>query len=89
MSSNLKPVGKHILINAVDEEIKTESGLLLSAKDADELRYKKAVVAVPGTDVTVVKTGDMVYFDKRAGYTMLVDGAKYTMIKEGDLVLVL
>ena len=29
----MKPIGKYILIKQVKEEVKTDSGLLLSAKD--------------------------------------------------------
>ena len=40
----MKPIGKYIIINTIDEEIKTESGILLSASDVDEFRYKKGKV---------------------------------------------
>lgn len=85
----MRPIGKYILVKNIDEEIKTESGLLLSANDASELRYKKAEIVVPGTDVSVVKSGDVVYYDKRAGYTMLLDGEHLSVVRESDLVLVL
>ena len=84
----MTPIGKYILVKNIDEEIKTESGLLLSANDASELRYKKAEIVEPGTDVAVVKKGDIVYYDKRAGYTMLLDGAHLSVVRESDLVLV-
>ena len=40
----MKPIGKNIIITPVEEEIKTNSGLLLSAEDMNQLRYKKALV---------------------------------------------
>jgi co-chaperonin GroES (HSP10) len=85
----MRPIGKYIAVSPIDEEIKTDSGLLLSASDVAEMRYKKAQVIAPGTDVTVIKAGDMIYFDKRAGFTMVIDGEKLTVITEKDVVVVL
>ena len=57
----MKPVGKYIVIKTIEEEIKTSSGLLLSATDVDEFRYRKGSVIKPGTDVSVVKPEDIIY----------------------------
>ena len=48
----MQPIGKYIVISNIEEEVKTDTGLLLSARDADEFRYKKAKVVASGTDVT-------------------------------------
>jgi len=37
----MKPVGKYIVIKTIEEEIKTKSGLLLSATDVKSLDIKK------------------------------------------------
>ena len=37
----MKPIGKNLIIIEIEEEIKTDSGLLLSAEDTKDLRYKK------------------------------------------------
>lgn len=84
----MKPIGKYILISQVKEEIKTDSGLLLSAKDAQDIRYKKGVVVVPGTDVKRIMKDDTIYYDSRAGYTMVIKGEQYTVITENDVVVV-
>lgn len=85
----MKPIGKHIVIESVAEEIKTDSGLLLTGADANELRYKKGVVVKPGTEVDVIKEGDEIYFDKRAGFTMIIEDRHLTVILERDVVIVL
>jgi co-chaperonin GroES (HSP10) len=84
----MKPIGKHILINSINEEVETASGLLLSAEEANQMRYKKGFVVEPGSDVTVIKKSDTIYYDSRAGYTMLIDSEAYTIITEGDVVVV-
>ena len=84
----MKPIGKYILISQIKEEIKTDSGLLLSAKDAQDIRYKKGVVVVPGTDVKRIMKDDTIYYDSRAGYTMVIKGEHNTVITENDVVVV-
>ena len=83
------PIGKNILIQQVQEEVQTKSGLLLSAEDNNQLRYKKGLVVKSGTEVGTIKEGDQIYYDKNAGHTMLVNDEKYTLIQERDVVIIL
>jgi len=85
----MKPIGLNIVIKTIEEEIKTSSGLLLSSEDANQLRYKKGRVVKPGSDVTVISEGDEIYYDKRAGYTMLINEEAYTIISQNNVVVVL
>lgn len=85
----MTPIGKYIVINAVvEEDVKTNSGLLLSGEDAKGFRYHKGVVVKPGTDVSVIKEGDTIYYDKGHGFTMLIADKPYTVIMERDVVVV-
>ena len=85
----MKPIGKYIVIKRINEELKTESGLLLSAQDASEFRYRKGEVIKQGTDVSVINSGDLIYYDKGAGHQMLIEDNPYTIIQERDVVVVL
>ncbi len=85
----MKPLNKYIAVDIIEEEITTDSGLILSDKDKDSLRYRKAVVIEPGTEVTTLSKGDTIYYDSRSGYTMLIDNVKCTIISERDVVVVL
>ena len=53
------------------------------------MRYKKAVVIKPGTDVVVINEHQEIYYDSRAGYKMVIHGNQYTVISESDVVVVL
>jgi co-chaperonin GroES (HSP10) len=86
--SNIKPIGKYILINQIKEAIKTESGILLTADDSADIRYKKGTVVASGTDVSVISSDDTIFYDSRAGYTMIIKGEQYTVISERDVVVV-
>ena len=85
----MKAIGKNIVIKTVEEEIKTSSGLILSGEDSNQMRYKKAIVAVAGTDVSAICTGDYIYYDKSNSYTMVINDEQYTIINERDVVVVL
>jgi len=85
----MKAVNKYIIIEKIAEEIKTDSGLLLSGEDANEFRYNKGKVVGPGTNVDTVKEGDVIYYDKSSGHTMVIQDKKYTIILERDVVVVL
>lgn len=85
----MKPIGKYIVIKEVKEEMKTNSGLLLSNEDASKMRYKRGRVIAPGTDVTVIAAEDEIYYDKGSGYTMIINDDPCTIILERDVVIVL
>ena len=85
----MKAIGKNIVIKTVEEEIKTASGLILSGEDTNQMRYKKAVVVTPGTDVNSIEVGNEIYYDKSNSFTMVINEEQYTIIQERDVVVVL
>jgi co-chaperonin GroES (HSP10) len=84
----MQPIGKYIVINKIEEEVKTESGILLSAEDVASMRYQKGKVVKPGTLVDTIKSDDTIYYDKAAGHSMLINDTTYTVISERDVVVV-
>ena len=85
----MKPIGKYIVVKDIQESVKTESGLILSGEDTNQLRYKRAEVIAPGTDVSVIDEGDELYYDKAHSFTMLIEDVQYTIIQERDVVVVI
>ena len=85
----MKAINKYIVITQIKEEYKTKSGLLLSNEDVSSMRYHKAIVVNPGTNVNTVKKDDVIYFDKAAGHTMLINDQTFTIIEERDVVVVI
>tara|TARA_R100001443_G_scaffold112156_1_gene125496 strand:- start:2282 stop:2539 length:258 start_codon:yes stop_codon:yes gene_type:complete len=85
----MKPIGKYIVIETIEEQLKTKSGLLLTATDANEFRYRKGKVVKPGTEVNEIKEHDIIYYDKSAGFSLLLNNITYTVITERDIVVVL
>tara|TARA_Y100000592_G_scaffold95661_1_gene162685 strand:- start:7706 stop:7963 length:258 start_codon:yes stop_codon:yes gene_type:complete len=85
----MKAIGKYIVIETIEEQIKTKSGLLLSSEDMTELRYGKAKVIHAGTEVEKVNDKDMIYYDKRTSHTMIIENEPFSIIQERDVVVVL
>ena len=85
----MRPIGKFLVVRDIQEEIKTQSGLILSGEDTNQLRYKRAVVVATGTDVDVIDEGDELYYDKSHSFTMLINEEQYTIISERDVVVVI
>ena len=84
----MRPINKYIIVNKIDEEVKTASGLLLSAEDVEGFRYRKAEVIQPGTEVKDIHKGDVIYYDKHSGYTLMIEDRPVTVILERDVVVV-
>jgi co-chaperonin GroES (HSP10) len=85
----MRAVNNYIIISEPVEEKKTSTGLLLTVDQSEEMRYGKGEVVETGDKVTVVKKGDIVYFDKRQGHQVRLEGVLYGVIREPDVVVIL
>tara|TARA_R110000751_G_scaffold37366_2_gene90590 strand:- start:1179 stop:1436 length:258 start_codon:yes stop_codon:yes gene_type:complete len=85
----MKAVGKFIVIEPVKTDGKTSGGLLLTEETREDIRYRQGKVVEPGTDVTVLNKGDLIYYDKNAGFGIDIKDLQYKVIKEQDVVIIL
>jgi chaperonin GroES len=86
----MKAIGRNIIIDKVKEgTTKTKGGLLLAENQREDIRYIKASVVSVGDEVTGVKTGDSIYYDRHAGHKIEFENNSYHVIKSGDVVVVL
>jgi co-chaperonin GroES (HSP10) len=85
----MKAVGKFIVIEPVKTDGKTSGGLLLTEETREDIRYRQGKVVEPGTDVKVLNKGDLIYYDKNAGFGVDIKDLKYKVIKEQDVVIIL
>ncbi|AST94153.1 MULTISPECIES: co-chaperone GroES [Sutcliffiella] len=91
----LKPIGDRIIIELVQSEEKTASGIVLP-DSAKEKPQEGKVVAVgsgrvleSGERVALeVASGDSVIFSKYAGTEVKYDGKEYLILKEADVLAV-
>ncbi len=89
---NLLPLEDHILLEAIEEENKTKSGIILP--DQNEKPIKGKVIAVwngkildNGTRAPIdVKVWDIVYFTKYSPDELDIEWKKYLIIKQAWLL---
>ena len=86
----MKAIGKYIVIHPIKEvDTTTKGGLILAEKQREDVRYRRAKVVEPGSDVSVLKKDDKVYYDKSAGFNIELNKEEYKVIKEHDVVIIL
>ena len=86
----MKAIGKYLVIEPIKEvDVQTKGGLILAEKQREDVRYRRAKVIEPGSEVSVLKKGDEVYYDKAAGFNIEIKQEQYKIIKEQDVVIVL
>jgi co-chaperonin GroES (HSP10) len=83
----MQAVNKYVLVEEINEEVKTKAGLLLTGEEVRDMRYGKAQVVSPGTDVETVKKGDVIYYDKGRTHKVLIESQWITVIREVDIVV--
>ena len=88
----IKPLFDRIVIEPLDVEEKTKSGIVLLAKDQEKPQMARVVAVGPGgnvdgKDVTmVVKVGDKVLYSKYAGSEYKIDDKTYTVMRQSDVL---
>ncbi len=86
----MKAIGKYVVIEPIKEvDVQTKGGLILAEKQREDVRYRRAKVLEPGSEVKVLKKGDEVYYDKSAGFNIEINKENYKVIKEHDVVIIL
>lgn len=96
MSMNIRPLGDRLLVEPIEQEEQTASGLFIP-ETAKEKPQQGNVLAVgagrrddDGKRIDMdVKAGDKVLFAKYAGTEVKMDGKKLLIMKESDVLGIL
>lgn len=87
---NIKPLADRVLINPTPAEEVTMAGIIIP-DSAKEKPLKGTVLAVgSGTkdEEMVVKEGDTVLYGKYAGTEIEVEGSKYIIMRQSDILAI-
>ena len=90
-SHNIRPLADRVLIKPAAAEEKTLGGIIIP-DSAKEKPLKGEVVAVGnGTkdEEMVVKNGDTVLYGKYAGTEIELDGEKYLIMRQSDILAII
>ena len=81
---SLEPLDDYLVVEPVDEESETRTGLIIPASDTTGSR--SGIVTAVGPDAHGVDPGDKVLFPRSIGYDVRLAGAEAKVIRRGDLI---
>jgi len=90
MALNIKPLADRVLVEPMEAETKTSSGIIIP-DNAKEKPQKGTVVAVGNgkkDEPLTVKVGDTVLYGKYGGTELKLDGKDYLMMRESDILAI-
>jgi chaperonin GroES len=93
----IKPIADHILIEPLEEEEKTKAGIFLpESADKERPEQGKVIAVGPGKKnekgeiiPLEIKVGQKVLFTKYGPTEIKVDGKKYLIAKEEDILAII
>ena len=90
----IKPLFDRVVVEQIDNEETTKSGIVLLAKDQEKPQMAKVLAVGPGGVVDgkeVVmndKVGDKVLCSKYAGSEFKIDGKEVTILRQSDILAI-
>lgn len=91
---NIKPLGDRVVIQKLEAETTTKSGILLTGTAKEQPQEAKVVAVGPGAMVEGkrvpmdVEVGNKVLYSKYAGTDVKVDGEEYIILKQDDILAI-
>ena len=90
----IKPLFDREVVEQIDNEETTKSGIVLLAKDQEKPQMAKVLAVGPGgvvdgkEVVMNVKVGDKVLCSKYAGSEFKIDGKEVTILRQSDILAI-
>lgn len=95
MALNLKPLADRVIVEPIEREETTASGIILPEMAKEKPQEGRVLAVGPGRrdeDGEIipmeVKEGDTVLFAKYAGTEVKLDGKKLLILKESDILAI-
>lgn len=88
---NIKPLADRVLIKPAPAEEKTAGGIIIPDTAKEKPLQGEVLAAGNGTkdEKMVLKAGDTVLYGKYAGTEVELDGEKYLIMRQSDVLAVL
>ena len=90
----LVPLGDKIVLKQLEAEETTKSGIILASKSQEKPQEAEVIAVGPGgvvdgkEVVMQVKVGDKVIYSKYAGTDVELEGEKYIIVKQNDILAI-
>jgi chaperonin GroES len=92
---NLKPLGDRLIVEPIEQEEMTASGIVLPETAKEKPMQGKVLASGPGARkedgsriAMDVSNGDTVLYAKYAGTEVKIEGKKYLILKETDVLAI-
>ncbi len=92
---NLRPLGDRLLVKPIEQEEMTASGIVLPETAKEKPMQGKVIAAGPGARkedgsriLMDVSVNDTVLYAKYAGTEVKIEGDKYLILKETDVLAI-
>jgi chaperonin GroES len=88
---NIKPLSDRVLVLPAQAEEKTASGIIIPDTAKEKPQRGKVVATGNGTkdEEMLVKVNDTVLYGKYAGTELELDGEKYLIMRQSDILAVI
>ncbi len=88
---NIKPLADRVLVEPMEAETTTASGIIIPDTAKEKPQKGKVVAVGPGKkdEPITVKVGDTVLYGKYAGTELKLDGKDYLMMRESDILAII
>lgn len=90
MALNIKPLADRVLIEPMEAETKTASGIIIPDNAKEKPQQGKVVAVGNGKkdEPMTVKVGDTVLYGKYSGTELKLEGKDYLMMRESDILAI-
>ena len=88
---NVKPLADRVLVKPVEAEEKTASGIIIPDSAKEKPLKGEIIAAGKGTkdEEMVLKPGDRVLYGKYAGTEIELEGEKYLIMRQSDVLAII
>ena len=91
---NIRPLADRVVLKFLEAEETTKGGIILTSSAQEKPQVAEILAAGPGGIVDgkevkmEVKVGDKVLTSKYSGTEVKVDGEKYTIVRQSDILAI-
>ncbi|MAU25331.1 MAG: co-chaperone GroES [Flavobacteriales bacterium] len=90
MKLNIKPLADRVLVEPIEAETKTASGIIIPDNAKEKPQKGKIMAVGKGTkdNPMTVKVGDLVLYGKYSGTELKLEGKDYLIMSEKDILAI-
>ena len=90
MKLNIKPLADRVLVEPIEAETKTASGIIIPDNAKEKPQKGKIMAVGKGTkdNPMTVKVGDLVLYGKYSGTELKLEGKDYIIMSEKDILAI-